>query len=454
RAILSVQYPNGFVPVNAGADDVEVNTPNDGTYDLDPRDFYRYTETADPYVGRLEYRSPQPHQWGVDQKEGIISVQEKTMLPILGMAAWQVYLTTGDQGFLAEMYRRLSRYDDWFWRRRNTGDGLLVWYNPEESGWDNAARLLPLPVKTVDGSTMAYLLRKMLAASARQLALPDEAAKYEQRAEQTARSINEQMWDDTTGFYYDLSLDGQRRREKSPAGFLPLMAGIVSEDRGKRLAEHLRDAKEFATSAPVPTVSLDDPEYDPRTWGWNGPSWIPSNWLVMESFARAGMVDDSNRIMQAMEEMMSKPDGWPGAYEQYNSQTGMPFGVADYSWSGAINDYLTRWVAGVQPDVPGHALIIAPHLLGEWKSFELDHLRIGHNEIGYRWEENGDRIRMRVNETGPDTLNTELVIHTKQPPHQVLLNGIAMAASTYRIERGDLHIAVPGSGTQTVDVIQ
>jgi hypothetical protein len=454
RAILSVQYPTGFLPINSGADDVEVNTPSDGTYDLDPHDFFRYTETSDPYVGELEYRSPQPHQWGAAEKRGTIAVQEKTMLPILGIAAWQVYLTTGDRDFLAEMYQHLSRYDDWLWRRRNTGDGLLVWYNPEESGWDNAARLLPLPVKSVDGSTMAYLLRKMLADSAQELGRSDEAARYEQRAELTARSINEKMWDEQTGLYYDLSMDGARRPEKSPAGFTPLMAGIVSSERAARLAEHLRNPNEFASPAPVPTVSLDDPEYDPRTWGWNGPSWIPSNWLVMESFARAGMTDDSNRIMQAMEEMMSKPDGWPGAYEQYNSQTGMPFGVADYSWSGAVNDYLTKWVAGVQPDAPRHTLLIAPHLFAGWNSFEVERLHIGRDEVGYRYEDSGERIRIRLTEDGPDAFQTELVLPMRDTPHQVLVDGSAILPSAYHFESGLLHIPLREHGMQGVEVVR
>lgn len=453
RAILSVQYPNGFVPVNSGADDVEVNTPADGTYYLDPRDFYRYTETSNPFLGELEYRSPQPHEWGVPQKIGTITVQEKTMLPILGVAAWQVYLTNGDPAFLAEMYDRLSRYDDWLWRRRNTGDGLLVWYNPEESGWDNAARLLPLPVKTVDGSTILYLLHTMLANSARVLGREEDAARYSRRAELTARSINEKMWDERTGFYYDLSMDGRRRREKSPAGFMPLMAGIVSSEHAARLAEHLRNPKEFASAAPIPTLSMDDPEYDPRTWGWNGPSWIPSNWLVMESFARAGMVDDSNRLMEAMAEMMSKPDGWPGAYEQYNSETGIPFGVPDYSWSGAVDDYLTRWVAGVQPDVPHNKLVIAPHLFPGWSWFEVDRLHIGHDEVGYRYvESDGDR-RLQLSDDGPDSFEAEIVLPAKKEPSRVLMDGSALAPNSWHVQDDLLHITVSGHGTRTVEVV-
>lgn len=453
RAILSIQYPNGFLPVNSGADDVEVNTPDDGTYYLDPQDFYRYEEKANPFLGELEYRSPQPHQFAVTQQTGKITVQEKTMLPILGVAAWQVYLTTGDRQFLADTYASLSRWDDWLWRRRNTGDGLLLWYNPDESGWDNASRLLPLPVKTVDGSTMAYLLRRMLAKSAHILGHEEAAERYTRQAELTAQSINNKMWDDRTGFYYDLSMDDQRRPQKSPAGFTPLMAGIVSPARLSALVRHLQDKDEFATGAPVPTVSKDDPQYNPRIWGWNGPSWIPTNWLVMESFARAGRTDLSNALMQSMVAMMSKPDGLPGAFEQYNSETGMPFGVADYSWSGALDDYLMRWVAGIQPRADQGKVVIAPHWFEGWKWFEVHRVRIGQDVIGYRYDSAGDTQRFRLDEAGSQSLHIELVLPATRAPRDVRLDGHAMSASDYRLEGDALHISVPGSGSRTVEVV-
>ena len=453
RAILSIQYPNGFLPVNSGADDVEVNTPNDGTYDLDPHDFYRYTETSDPFVGELEYRSPQPHQWGVVQQTGKILVQEKTMLPIRGLAAWQVYLTTGDRSFLAEVYTSLSHYDDWLWRRRNTGDGLLVYYNPEESGWDNASRLLPLPVKTVDGSTVAYLLRRVLADSAHVLGREEEALKYSERAEVTSRSINERMWDDSTGFYYDLNMDDRRRQQKSPAGFVPLLAGIVSSSRTEALAAHLQNPSEFATGAPVPSVSKDDPQYDPTIWGWNGPSWIPTNWLVMESFARAGRTDLSNALLQSTVNMMSKPDGFPEATEQYNSETGMPFGVSDYSWSGAVNDYLARWVAGIQPDADHRKVLIAPHWFEGWKWFEVQHLQIGRDEIGYRYDQIGDTTTVRAHEAGPDPMQIELVLPVSRPPKEVRLDGQTLTANAYQVNGNEVHITFPGGEKGLIEVI-
>ena len=45
RALLSMQFPNGFLPVNSGADDAEVVT-TEGTYYLSRSDFYSYREQA------------------------------------------------------------------------------------------------------------------------------------------------------------------------------------------------------------------------------------------------------------------------------------------------------------------------------------------------------------------------------------------------------------------------
>ncbi len=210
---------------------------------------------------------------------------------------------------------------------------------------------MPLPVKTVDGSVAAYLLHESLSRFAAELGREQDAKIYGDRAALCARSINAKMWHDGDSFYHDLSLQDIPRPQKSPAGFLPFLGGLVPADRAAALLAHLKNPQEFWTPYPLPTVSKDDPQFNTNTWGWNGPTWIPSNWLVMEGLARAGHVDTANELLARTIDMMSKPNGFPTATEQYNSEIGEPFGVADYSWSAVINHYLVKWVAGIQPGV-------------------------------------------------------------------------------------------------------
>jgi hypothetical protein len=449
RALLSLQFPNGFLPVNSGADDVEVVTP-EGTYNVAPADFYDYQEQANPFLSRLTFQHPNPHQWGVTETRRQVEVLEKTQLPIIGMAVEELYRVTGDKAFLSEIYPALAKYDDWMWRRRNTGDGLLVWYNGDESGWDNAARLLPLPVKTVDGSVAAYLLRKALSDAAVTLGREQDATNFRERAELTARSINTKMWNEQTRFYHDLSLQDIQRAQKSPAGFMPLLGNFVSGDRKADLIRHLKNPKEFWTAYPIPTVSRDDPDFDSNTWGWNGPTWIPSNWLVMEGLARAGRVDAANEVLTKTIEMMSQPGGFPTASEQYNSQTGMPFGVADYSWCGVINHYVTKWVAGIQADAANNAVTVAPRPLAGWPWFELENVRVGDHTLGMRLDRSTVSERLTINHVGVRQLSVNYILPATGEVRSVTVNRRPLSAADYQLSDGAVRFTSGLASRETI----
>lgn len=439
RALLSMQYPNGFIPVNSGAENREVISRDGPTYYLSPRDFYSYDELAHPYYSRLEFRHPTPHLWGVPQSRAEIEVAEKSQTPILAMSLWELYQATGDKAFLAEVYPRLAKYDDWMWRRRNTGDGLLVWYHADEA-WDDATRMFPLPTKSVDGSSTVYLQRKVLADMAVLLGRDEDAAKFGKRAALTADSINAKMWNDRDGFYHDLSFDDLKKPQKSLAGFLPLMAGIVSPARQQTLRKHLKDPNEFWTPYPVPSLSKDDPDFGASRWGWNGPAWVPTNWFVMDGFARSGDVETANEIFGKTVEMMSKPTGYPTASEQYNSETGVPFGVADYSWCGVLNHYITKWVLGVRPDAAGDQVVVMPHLPKSWNTASLKNLRLGDHELSLSFDYAPKRRAVTLTHSGKRALSGEVALPVPGAVTAARVGGTVIPAAGYRVENGYLKV--------------
>ena len=370
---------------------------------------------------------------------GQLDVLEKTQLPILAMSVMELYKATGDKAFLAEIFPALAKYDDWMWRRRNTGDGLLVFYHGDESGWDNATRLLPLPVKTVDGSVAAYLQREALADIAGILGNQGDARKFRDRAGITGHSIATKMWDERSGFYYDLSTEDIRRPQKSLAGFMPPLAGIGGTDRVDALTKHLKNPGEFWTSFPVPTLSKDDPDYDSQTWGWNGPAWVPTNWFVMEAFARAGHVELANEILAKTVEMMSKPTGYPTATEQYNSETGIPFGVPDYSWCAVVNHYIIKWVAGLQPDAASDSLRVAPHLLPGWKFLRLSNLPVGDHIVSVNYDySNGPKVSLT--HRGPRALLAQVELPVTGRVVKVRVGGTDMMPDSYQVVGGVVRI--------------
>lgn len=74
-----------------------------------------------------------------------------------------------------------------------------------------------------------------LAKMARELDRPDEAAAFSADYERMKRLVNENMWDEEDGCYYNLHFDGKLRKVKSPDCFMPLMAGIASPERTDQL---------------------------------------------------------------------------------------------------------------------------------------------------------------------------------------------------------------------------
>lgn len=80
------------------------------------------------------------------------------------------------------------------------------------------------------------------------------------------------------------------------AGFWPLLAGICPSDRAAILAAHLTNPKTFGSLVPVPSLSRDDPNYDPQGTYWRGGVWAPTNYMVLRGLAENGHGDLAHQL--------------------------------------------------------------------------------------------------------------------------------------------------------------
>jgi neutral trehalase len=239
-------------------------------------------------------------------------------------------------------------------------DGLMGWMisgNPlsrsGESGMDNSPRFDPDgPWDNVDFNAYAVSDMHHLALIARELGKFDEAVQWSGRASALCTRVNDLLWDEESGFYYDRHVNGERSTLKSAAGFLPLWAGVPSAGQAARLVEHLQDPREFWAPLPVPTVALDDPAHQADMW--RGPTWVNVNSLIRRGLERYGYGALSAEIRRRT---LAEVNRWYEAlgclYEYYDCQCRMPppqlnrkgapgsaggvgFGViADYNWTAA-----------------------------------------------------------------------------------------------------------------------
>jgi glycogen debranching enzyme len=67
---------------------------------------------------------------------------------------------------------------------------------------------------------------------------------------------------------------------------MPLWAGVPDEARARRLADHVLDPAAFNTLTPLPSVALNDPNFELDMW--RGPVWVNTAYAVIEGLRRYG----------------------------------------------------------------------------------------------------------------------------------------------------------------------
>jgi neutral trehalase len=184
---------------------------------------------------------------------------------------------------------------------------LYEWYvDPDtevcrcgESGMDNTPRFDVVQLMdSIDFSCyMANEMRNM-EKLAKILGRDADAEEYANLFAKIAQRINEDLYDEEDGRYYDRELEsGKFRKVTTPCSFLPLFAGVCPADRAKRLAEDICDPKTFATPMPLPSVALNDP-YHSKDY-WRGTVWINYNYMVQQGLRDYGYIEEANRLADA-----------------------------------------------------------------------------------------------------------------------------------------------------------
>jgi hypothetical protein len=269
---------------------------------------------------------------------------------------WEVYKITGEKEFLKEIYASSKKFYNYYTSNRDKdGDGLCEWgaHAVLESVRDAAVAVWdevgwPTNFEGLDVNCMLVKEAKSLAEMAEELGYKKEAAQWRQNALTRQKLINETMWDEATGFYYNADKadndftfnnpDDLKREEI--IGFLPLWAGVANKEQAKRLVEKLTDPDKFWRKYGVPSLAADDPYYNPKGY-WNGPVWVEWDFLIVDGLLQYGYRKEAKeivlRVATNMAEQLKKDhqfwefyspdDQWAGYHRQY-------------IWAGIINRML------------------------------------------------------------------------------------------------------------------
>ena len=265
---------------------------------------------------------------------------------------WEIYKITKDKIFLEEMYESSKSFYNYYVSNRDSdGDGLCEWgahavlecvRDGKVAVWDEVG--WPSNFEAVDLNSMLVMEEKSLAAMAMELGEKSEAKEWNRKAAERSKKINDIMWDDYTGFYYNVDkmtnifthkkLNDLKREEI--IGFLPLWAGIADKLQAKKLMQKLTDPKKFWRKYGVPTLAADDSYYNPKGY-WNGPVWVQWNYLIERGMIDYGYKAEAkelvNRVATNMIEQLKKDHNF---WEFYSPDEQWAGYNKTYLWAGII----------------------------------------------------------------------------------------------------------------------
>ena len=222
--------------------------------------------------------------------------------PLYAWTEWELFLASGDKSRLLKILPVLVNYFDWLKKNRTRKSGLYWFEVPESSGMDNSPRgsyynKQGSGICHLDLTCQQALSALYLAKIAKAIGENETAARFQKEHGELKNLVNKYMWNEKTHFYYDVFDDHEVYlhynwlNHKTICGFWPMLAGISSEMQTKQLIDHLLNPDEFYRPHRIPSLSADDPNYDPQGGYWLGGVWPPTNYMVVKGLEYANQND-------------------------------------------------------------------------------------------------------------------------------------------------------------------
>ncbi|CQR45810.1 Glucosidase YgjK precursor [Paraliobacillus sp. PM-2] len=321
--------------------------------------------------------------------------------PLAAWAVWSIYKETNDNEFLEEMYPKLMDYHNWWYTNRDHDNngvseyGSMVsdanWQTDEhgeviidenekpklneeaiieaaawESGMDNATRFdkegsgqddvgvkvfenkrdgevvgYSINQESVDLNSYLYAEKGFLALMAAELGMEEDEKTLTEDANKLKKYIQENMYDEETGFFYDLQIndDGSKtkllvNRGKGTEGWIPLWAYLATNHQAEKVKDNMMDEDKFNTYMPFPTASKDNEKFSPDQY-WRGPVWLDQALFAVEALQNYGF---NNEATYATKKLFNHAEGLMGnapIHENYNPLNGKGISTKNFSWSAA-----------------------------------------------------------------------------------------------------------------------
>ena len=302
--------------------------------------------------------------------------------PLLILALWHHYNTTGDRAFLERVYPAALKAARYVLSQRD--ERGLVWCTSHKTqdwgivGWRNVIDGYRLSGATTELNSECFAALETIGHMARVLEKHDVSAEFSRAAAELRDAINAHLRNPDNGLYYlNIDVDGQPRSDITADLVFPVMFGVADDDTAARIISRL-SSDDFWTSAGIRTVPRDAPEYGPtHGYGLLGGVWVGVTFWYAFAAARFNAAFMAYALGASFRHYSRDPrrnNTVPGQFSEWlHGETLVNQGMMLSPWFPPR--YLWAAVEGAAGlDLSGGTPTVSPRLAPDWKWLGVQNL--------------------------------------------------------------------------------
>ena len=312
------------------------------------------------------------YKWGniPNWRSATAGTTDRAQPPVGAFTVLKLYYKTGDINLLKDSYKRLLKFHR-YWtnnlgkhkKRDGNNNFLFEWGSDTElinkikprweenapgrvrAAWESGQDDLPnfdkakfnedtnsLELDCIDLSSLVALDAESLSKIADILNYKEDSEFFKNEYEKISKKINETLWNEKKGFYFDRNWNGKFSKSKASSNFYPLLAKVVPKTRLKKVLTHLLNRMEFWGDFVIPTISKDNPAFKDQQY-WRGTIWPPTNYLVYQGLKRYRLDEIASEFARKSASLFLKSwNKYRLCRENYNSMNGKGGGQRYQSW--------------------------------------------------------------------------------------------------------------------------
>lgn len=280
-----------------------------------------------------------------------------TKPPVSAWGAMNVYKKTGDKKFLEEVFPKIYKFHKWWYAERDhdhngiceygSTDGTLLaacW----ESGMDNGVRFddavmlkngenaWSMNQENICLNSFLHMEKSLLAEMADILGKPALAKGLRKDMEKIKKFVQTKMWDEETGFFYDTRIGtGEPVKVMGAECWLPLWAGIATEEQARKVKDKMMDPSKFNSTLPLGTLEVSHPRLRPTRGYWRGPVWVDQVYFGIKGLRNYGYDKEADFLTEKFIDNAQGLTTDGPIHENYNPLTGETLNSPNFGWSSA-----------------------------------------------------------------------------------------------------------------------